>query len=174
MQVNPKQKTLPSLFKLKHTVFKLYIHEKKKKKMQLNRIKDKLKTWICTTFKPFFCQHQGNGIRFSITIYRHVIIHAQCQQVAHWHSKIWKTWHRETEGKKGIGEEEGERRRNKRIAAWFGCFGSRERKKDRERGGRDTEGQIDTITIHMLGRRSPFQSHWPRNQRMAVTSFFFL
>lgn len=26
----------------------------------------------------------------------------------------------------------------------------------------------------MLGRRSPFQSHWPRSQGMAVTSCFFL
>lgn len=27
-------------------------------------------------------------------MYRHVIIHAQCQQVAHRHSKTWKTWHK--------------------------------------------------------------------------------
>lgn len=31
---------------------------------------------------------------------------------------------------------------------------------ERKNGGEETHrGQIDTITIHMLGRRSPFQSH---------------
>lgn len=45
----------------------------------------------------------GNS-RFSRTMYRHFIIHAQCQQVAHRHSKTWKMWHRgrRTGGKGGL------------------------------------------------------------------------
>lgn len=85
----------------------------------------------------------GNGIRFSITIYRHVIIHAQCQQVAHWHSKIWKTWHRETEGEKGerVFWEGGEKIQNKRnITACFWLLWQQRFEKERGRG--DTEGQI--------------------------------
>lgn len=113
------------------------------------------KTWFCTTFKPFLSTLR-DGIRFSITIYRHVSIHAQCQQVAHRHSQMWKTWRRETKRGK---------------AACLCCFGSSESEKEKDRG--DTKGQTDSITVHMLGRRSPSQCHWPRNQRMAVTSCFF-
>lgn len=71
-----------------------------------------------------------------ITIYRHVIIHAQCQQVAHWHSKIWKTWHRET-GEIGRWELKGylggKDKTKKRTAACFGCFSSREAEKESQR-----------------------------------------
>lgn len=48
------------------------------------------------------------------------------------------------------------------VLGWEGAEGGR---------GGDTEGQRDTRTIHMLASRSPFQSHWPTNQGMAVTSF---
>lgn len=54
-------------------------------------------------------------------------------------------------------------KQNKGVAACFGVGGCR--------GGGDREGQRDTRTIHMLARRSLFQSHWPTNQGMAVTSF---
>lgn len=84
----------------------------------------------------------GMGVTI-ITIYRHVIIHAQCQQVAHWHSKKY--------GKHGILGEPGMENRvfwggrrreeqNKKIKRGSllvsgGCFGSGEAEKERQEGG---------------------------------------
>lgn len=61
-------------------------------------------------------------------------------------------------GQKGIWEEE---KTEQKDCCPFVCFWQQRDivRKIVKEGGRDTEGQIDTITIHMLGRRSPFQSH---------------
>lgn len=90
------------------------------------------------------------------------IIHAQCQQVAH--LTFQKYGNMAYQGSRGAGKggasEEGGAQKNKGVAA---CFEGG--------GGGDIEGQRDTGTIHTLASRSPFQSHWPTNQGMAVTSF---
>lgn len=73
-----------------------------------------------------------------------------------------ETWHiRAAEGLENGAYLRREGPKNKGVAA---CFGEGE-------GGGDTEGQRDTGTIRTLASRSPFQSHWPTNQGMAVTSF---
>lgn len=129
------------------------------------------KTLILYNIQTIFCQHQGEwrglGLGYTIIIiYRHV--YHSCTVSTSSTFDIPKIW------KHGIlGQPRGWKtgciwggragKQNKGVAACFGVGGCR--------GGGDTEGQRDTRTIHMLARRSPFRSHWPTNQGMAVTSF---
>lgn len=130
----------------------------------------KKKTLNLYNIQTIFCQHQGEwrglGLGYTIIIiYRHV--YHSCTVSTSSTFDIPKIW------KHGIlGQPRGWKtgciwgwggKKNKGVAACFGEGGCR--------GGGDTEGQRDTRTIHMLARRSPFQSHWPTNQGMAVTSF---
>lgn len=121
----------------------------------------------------FFRQHQGNGIRFSITIYRHVIIHAQCQQVAHWHSKIWKHGIGRRRVKEGTWER-GRKRPNKSIAACFGCFGSRktEKERQRKRGKRHTGTDRHNNNTH-AGQEKSISVSLTQKSRYGCNFMFF-